>query len=461
MEIALANKDIERTVLGVSLNNPQAYYRVADTITADCFTTPFYGKVWGIMHGIMAGGETPDLMAVANALRMDGDTAGIAELAEIHADAGLSYQGADQYLIDLRDRRNVYLAVTEAQRQLTDPTYPTDEIMQTLSQSVGKVAEAADRGIAPLRDVLASIQSKAFDRMGSGEESGFNSGFAYIDRLGGLMKSDLTIVAGETSQGKTSFALALALNTAIDGNPVAVYTIEMGIGQCAARLLSMRTGLNGRRVLCSPLTNEEYSAMANGIIAMRDFPVYFDTARSAVLERVTASIRRLVLAKGIRVVVIDYLQLMSTKEKSGSETERIAFMTRTLKTLAVELDISIVLLSQLSRPEKGDHLPTLRRLRGSGAIEQDADNVFFVYRPEYFALTGEMQNPSYPDRWADVDTANTALVLHAKGRNVGVGGFVAGFDAQRTLFYDIPQDSLPQRSAPLPPAQRQEEEPPF
>lgn len=461
MEIALANKDIERTVLGVSLNNPQAYYRVADTITGDCFTTPFYGKVWGIMHGIMDGGETPDLMAVANALRMDGDTAGIVELSEIHTDAGLSYQGADQYLIDLRDRRNVYLAVTEAQRQLTDPTYPTDEIMQTLSQSVGKVAEAAGRGIAPLHDILASIQSKAFDRMGSGEEAGCNSGFVHIDRLGGLVKSDLTVVAGETSQGKTSFALALALNTAIDGNPVAVYSLEMSIDQCAARLLSMRTGLNGRRVLCSPLTNEEYSAMAHGIIGMRDFPVYFDTARSASLERVTASIRRLVLAKGIRVVVIDYLQLMSTKKKSGSETERIAFMSRTLKTLAVELDICIVLLSQLSRPEKGgDHLPTLRRLRGSGAIEQDADNVFFVYRPAYYEET-EGIRAAYPGRWADVDTMDTALIIHAKGRNVGIGGFVAGFDAQRTLFYDIPQDSLPQRSAPLPSAQRQEEEPPF
>ena len=193
MEIALANKDIERIVLGVSLNNPQAYYRVADTVTEDCFTTPFYGKVWGIMHGIMTGGETPDLMAVANALRMDGGTEGIAELAEIHADAGLSYQGADQYLIDLRDRRNVYLAVTEAQRRLTDPTYSTDEIMQTLSQSVGKVAEAADRGIASLRDVFSDIQSKAFDRMGSGEEAGFNTGFVQIDRLGGLVKSDLTI----------------------------------------------------------------------------------------------------------------------------------------------------------------------------------------------------------------------------------------------------------------------------
>lgn len=460
MEITLANKDIERTVLGVSLNNPQAYYRVADTITADCFTTPFYGKVWGIMHGIMAGGETPDLMAVANALQMDGETTGIAELAEIHADAGLSYQGADQYLIDLRDRRNVYLAVTEAQRQLTDPTYPTDEIMQTLSQSVGKVAEAADRGIAPLRDILASIQSKAFDRMGTQEESGFNTGFAYIDRLGGLVRSDLTIVAGETSQGKSSFALALALNTAIDGNPVAIYTVEMGIDQCAARLLSMRTGLNGRRVLYSPLSQEEYSAAVNGIVAMRDFPVYFDTSRSSVLERMTASIRRLVMAKGIKVVVIDYLQLLSTTKNKGNETERIGFMSRTFKQLAVELDICIVLLSQLSRTEKGDHLPTLRRLRGSGSIEQDADNVFFVYRPAYYEET-EGIRAAYPGRWADVDTKGTALILHAKGRNVGIGGFVAAFDAERTLFYDIPQDSLPQRSAPLPPAQRQEEEPPF
>ena len=249
MEIALANKDIERTVLGVSLNNPQAYYRVADTITGDCFTTPFYGKVWGIMHGIMTGGETPDLMAVANALRMDGGTEGIAELAEIHADAGLSYQGADQYLIDLRDRRNVYLAVTEAQRRLTDPTYSTDEIMQTLSQSVGKVAEAADRGIASLRDVFSDIQSKAFDRMGSGEEAGFNTGFVQIDRLGGLVKSDLTIVAGETSQGKTSFALALALNTAIDGNPVAVYSLEMSISERQYSSSSSNEGSSPRRIM--------------------------------------------------------------------------------------------------------------------------------------------------------------------------------------------------------------------
>lgn len=462
MEISLENKDIERTVLGVSLNNPQAYYQVADVIPADCFTTPFYARVWGIMHGIMEKGDAPDLVSVSNVLQMEGETSRVVELSEISADAGFSYQGTERYLLDLLDRRRLFSVMQEGLRQLTDPTYPTEETMQTLTRTISGISEAAAKDVVSLGEVLADMQAKAFDRMSNGEEAGYNTGFLYIDRLGGLMPSDLDIVAGETSQGKTSFALALALNTAIDGNPVAVYTLEMGIDQCAARLLSMRTGLNGRRVLSSPLTHEEYSGMAGGIVGMRGFPVYFDTNRSTVLERITASIRRLVFAKGIRVAVVDYLQLISSDRRSLSPVDTITHITRTFKRLAVELGICVVLLSQLSRPEKGgDHLPTLRRLRGSGSIEQDADNVLFVYRPAYFTETEGLTNAAYPGRWSDVDTTNTALVIHAKGRNVGVGGFVSGFDAQRTLFYDIPQDSLPKRDTSALPATRQDEEPPF
>ena len=427
MEIALANKDIERTVLGVSLNNPQAYYRVADTITGDCFTTPFYGKVWGIMHDIMTGGETPDLMAVANALRMDGGTEGIAELAEIHADAGLSYQGADQYLIDLRDRRNVYLAVTEAQRHLTDPTYPTDEIMQTLSQSVGKVAEAADRGIAPLRDVLASIQAKAFDRMGSGEEAGFNSGFVHIDRLGGLVKSDLTIVAGETSQGKTSLALSMAAHAA---RPAAYYSLEMRSEQLAARLLAMDTGVPVRDLQGRPLPAPALQRVEQGVERLGGLPLLFDDRCTSNLDTITASIRAMHARHGIEGVVIDYLQILTVNRAEANKEQQMAEAARRLKNLARELGIWVVALSQLNRDTPGTP-PVLARLRDSGQIAEAADVVMLIYRPEAYGCR-------YPYPFADRPTAGTAMIDVAKGRNVGTFRFITAWDAATTRFGDAP-----------------------
>ena len=259
------------------------------------------------------------------------------------------------------------------------------------------------------------------------------TGFRHIDERGGFFPSDLVVIAAESSQGKTSFAMDIAVNIAKDGVPVAVYTMEMRKAQLSTRVLAQETKINSRLIMGERLNSDEVERINKTIARLRNLPVYFDESSTTSINTIYFSIRTLARRMGVKMVVVDYLQILSTNQKVVNLEAFYGEVTRRLKNLAKDLNICIVLLSQLSRGYDTVE-PSLSRLRGSGQINEAADMTFLIYRPEYYGK-------HYTGTFAMIDPKGTALIECAKGRNVGTYSFVCGFDAEHTHFYD--EENLP------------------
>ncbi|MGL5938228.1 MAG: replicative DNA helicase, partial [Phocaeicola sp.] len=258
--------------------------------------------------------------------------------------------------------------------------------------------------------------------------TGTCTGFEYIDSRGGLQGSDLIIVAGQTSNGKTSFANAIILNALKKDEAIFFLSMEMTSKQVAARLAAMECGISSKQLLYGKLTNEQISKFDKGLVSLLRKPLYFDDKNTATIENILSSIRYMVAKHDVKGVVIDYLGLIKFG-KSGTKEQAVGDAARDLKNLAKELDIWIVVLVQLNR-NTTEPIPTLDRLRDSGQIAEAADMVILVYRPEIY-------NKQYPTPHKDVSTRNTAQITIAKGRNVGIGSFICGFIPELTKFYEL------------------------
>ena len=257
-------------------------------------------------------------------------------------------------------------------------------------------------------------------------------GLKGIDERGGLHTTDLTIIAGETSMGKTSLALTFALNAATAGVGVGVVTLEMSVMQLAARMVSGDAQVSSSDILYKRLGADDYNRVGAAVERTGTLPMWFNRKAQSV-AKICAWIRQLAYRKKAKLFVIDYLQLISMG-KIDNRVQEIGDICATLKRLAGEIDVSIILLSQLSRDRMNPY-PSLARLRGSGEIESNADNVIFVYRPEYYKTEGK--NLAYKDRFANVSTNGTAEIIVAKGRNTGTTSFIAAYEKQYTRFSDL------------------------
>ena len=230
-------------------------------------------------------------------------------------------------------------------------------------------------------------------------------------------------------------ALDFCMNAARQGYAVAFYSTEMLSTQLTARLLAAKTGISSRIMQQSPLSPEQMKKYDEAIREVEALSIFFDDTSTLSVEKISSSIRSLVRKQGVKVAFIDYLQVLQTNEKSLNRTEEQFFgvVARKFKNLAKELQITIVLLSQIAR-SKDTTEPTLSRIRGSGQITEAADVVLLIYRPEVYGK-------NYSDHRINVSPEGTAQIKLAKGRNIGTGDFICGFDAATTHFYDL--DTIP------------------
>jgi replicative DNA helicase len=257
---------------------------------------------------------------------------------------------------------------------------------------------------------------------------GTGTGISKFDEFsGGLQSSDLIVIAGETSQGKTSLALTMAKNAAMNFNAkVVFYSLEMSKIQLTARLMAQETEVNSKRILVYPLNDETVKRISEKTWKLAGSSIYFDDNISTNAESIYRSIRMMSKKYGINIVVIDYLQLMSG-DKSSTKEQQTGAIVNTLKSIAKDLNICVILLSQLSRSDSPE--PSLRRLRDSGQIEQAADIVIFTYRPEVYGR-------EYPKEFREFTPYDTAMIDVAKGRNIGITRFIVSFKKETTLYYD-------------------------
>lgn len=406
------------------------YFRVAmDSLTADDFSDAFCQDCFTVMLSLAQRGTSVDAASVYVEAQRLGIKLDNAKLFESETDLGYPPELIN-YLAELASRRKMYDKMLISMDAILDYAIPLEETLSDLKTTTELIVKAND-DVIHIAEVGTKLLKECEQRYNGDDMPGIMSGFSYIDNKGGLQPSDLNIIAGRTSHGKSSFAMSIALNVSRSGTPVAVYSLEMSLKQLASRLTSITSGVNASRIQFQRLSYGEFDLVLKGAYDVMSQPIYFDRKNPKRFRAIESSIRRLVMYKQVKCVIIDYIQLIVTEDKDT----RIAMsnISNTLKSLAVELDICIIALSQLSRNTQGSSdVPSISQMKESAAIEQAADNIYMVYRPE-------INRKAFPDMsqvWSKYDTHNMALVINGKSRNNAIGEFLTNFNPDTTLFSD-------------------------
>lgn len=425
----------EQYVIGSLLVDPTAYTLVSQYLDEDCFYDPICRDIWKAVDNMGKQGMPIDVISVSAELSKQKSNVTALDLmnisAQIASSAHVEYHAIR--LQDLGRRRKLWVVGQQLSKVGLSEEILTADAHQEAIESIGGVFEKAD-GVFTLDDAMNSLNEiMVKNATVGGVTTGTKTGMERFDEKGGLQKSDLIIVAGETSQGKTSLALCMTRHAIENGAKVAFYSMEMTKEQLTARLLSAKTNIPANNILYSgSLAPSEIRMIDDARGKLPGENLFFDDKSTSNIDSILLSIRMLKLQKDIDGAVVDYLQILNVNSRSTSFSREQAMgdAARRFKNLAKELNIWIIALSQLSRDSNCPE-PNLNRLRDSGQIGEAADVVILVYRAEYY-------NRAYPapfDNKDDYPTDGTAMIDVAKGRNIGTFKFFMGFNKNTTNFF--------------------------
>lgn len=425
----------EQYVIGSLLVDPTAYTLVSQYLDEDCFYDPMCRDIWKAVDNMGKQGMPIDVISVSAELSKQKSNVTALDLmnisAQIASSAHVEYHAIR--LQDLGRRRKLWVVGQQLSKVGLSEEILTADAHQEAIESIGGVFEKAD-GVFTLNDAMNSLNEiMVKNATVGGVTTGTKTGMERFDEKGGLQKSDLIIVAGETSQGKTSLALCMTRHAIENGAKVAFYSMEMTKEQLTARLLSAKTNIPANNILYSgSLAPSEIRMIDDARGKLPGENLFFDDKSTSNIDSILLSIRMLKMQKDIDGAVVDYLQILNVNSRSTSfsREQAVGDAARRFKNLAKELNIWIIALSQLSRDSNCPE-PNLNRLRDSGQIGEAADVVILVYRAEYY-------NRAYPapfDNKDDYPTDGTAMIDVAKGRNIGTFKFFMGFNKNTTNFF--------------------------
>lgn len=425
----------EQYVIGSLLVDSTAYTLVSQYLDEDCFYDPMCRDIWKAVDNMGKQGMPIDVISVSAELSKQKSNVTALDLmnisAQIASSAHVEYHAIR--LQDLGRRRKLWVVGQQLSKVGLSEEILTADAHQEAIESIGGVFEKAD-GVFTLDDAMNSLNEiMVKNATVGGVTTGTKTGMERFDEKGGLQKSDLIIVAGETSQGKTSLALCMTRHAIENGAKVAFYSMEMTKEQLTARLLSAKTNIPANNILYSgSLAPSEIRMIDDARGKLPGENLFFDDKSTSNIDSILLSIRMLKMQKDIDGAVVDYLQILNVNSRSTSFSREQAMgdAARRFKNLAKELNIWIIALSQLSRDSNCPE-PNLNRLRDSGQIGEAADVVILVYRAEYY-------NRAYPapfDNKDDYPTDGTAMIDVAKGRNIGTFKFFMGFNKNTTNFF--------------------------
>lgn len=435
--------DIEEAVLGALMLEQNALTAVIDILKPEIFYRDAHQIIFSAIQRLFAKLEPVDILTVTNELKKSGNlemvggayyisqlTSRVASAANIEYHSRILHQ---KYI-----QRELIRISSEISREAFEDSM---DVLDLLDKAEGSLFTLGDRNFR--RDYLGmeDLVGEAIREIEVAKDHatglrGVPSGFSALDRLtAGWQKSDFIVIAARPGMGKTAFVLSMARNIAIDWKkPVAIFSLEMSALQLVTRLISSETLLSADKLKKGNLENHEWEQLNTKIKELVDAPIYIDDSAGLSLFELRAKCRRLKAQHKIEMVIIDYIQLMSLGEVKGNREQEISTISRSLKSLAKELDIPVIALSQLNRSVEtrtGSKRPILSDLRESGAIEQDADLVMFIYRPEYYKL----------DLFENGDpTAGMADLIVAKHRNGALDDIRLRFIARYAKFVDLDVD---------------------
>lgn len=430
--VPLNDKACEDVLVGSILADNNAFNSVRDILSDDCFFDNFNKAVYRAIIAVTEQGNVADIISVKAELeskRVQFDLMALMSLTD-HYTINLR-----QYALRLKDLATRRRLTQIAQRLLINSYTEENPIEQVTQQTTDDIAALFSSDVSEvmvLRDGIKKVNTIINQNLQDTHQlTGSPTGFEELDKkMGGLQCSDLTIIAAESSIGKTSLSLSIALNAAKYGEKIAVYSMEMKAEQLTARIMAMESGVSSSNILYARLDGGQLQQIEKGVGKIENLNIFFDDRSTSSIDTILSSIRYMVMKYKVKGAIIDYLQILNVNMKNVNKEQAMGDVARRLKNIAKELDIWVIALSQLSR-DKENPIPTLARLRDSGQIAEAADNVILIYRPEFY---GKL---SYPSDFASASVQGTALIHLAKGRNVGTTKFICGFSAPTTLFYNL------------------------
>ena len=438
------NTEAEQCMLGCLMLDKDAIVKVVDFIKAEDFYNGKHQDIYQAMAELYERSNPIDILSVSarlkekNKLEDIGGSAYLTSLINTVPTATHVYNYA-KIVRQKKILRDLISASEEIGLSAFNESEEVDILLDKAEKTVFGIGQRSlTQQFLPIRDIL----SGTFERLdeltkNAGQMRGVPTGFTDMDKiLGGLQNSDLVILAARPSMGKTSLALDIARNVAVlENKPVGLFSLEMSKDQLANRLLASLANINLWNLLNARLTGDDYSRLQHAMGSLSDAPLYIDDAGSVNILQMRAMARRLQANKGLSLIVIDYLQLMEPMNRFASPVQQVTENSRALKMLAKELNVPVLVLSQLSRAVEArvPQIPRLADLRESGAIEQDADVVMMIYREDKYNENSLQKN--------------IAKVLIEKHRNGPTGGLDLYFDEQRVSFRNLEKGEYDGQSA--------------
>ena len=434
--------DLEEAVLGALMIDKKGLDEVIDILEPEYFYKPEHQELYRVVKDLFNNSQPIDILTVSQALRKAGT---------------LNKVGGDVYLVQLSQKvsnaahiefhsriiqqKFIQRRLIEVSSQIIDKSYDeTTDVFDLLDTAENKLFEITNGNIKKASEKASRLVAQAIEKIKKVSQqkglSGVPTGFTKIDNLtAGFQKSDLIILAARPGMGKTAYVLSMAKNMAIQyKRGVAVFSLEMSSVQLITRLISGETGISSEKLRKATLAEHEWEQLYTKVKTLEEAPIYIDDTPAISVFDLRAKCRRLVSQHNVECIIIDYLQLMTAGSgHNGNREQEISIISRSLKSIAKELDVPVIALSQLSRAVEtrgGSKRPLLSDLRESGAIEQDADIVCFIYRPEYYGLT------EWDDEEGTPCTGQAEFIV-AKHRNGGLDNIRLRFIGEQAKFDNL------------------------
>ncbi len=444
--------ELEEAVLGAMLLEKEAVNEAIDVLNPDVFYKDAHCRIFEAIKEIFERSEPIDILTVTNELRSMGKLEFVGGAYFISQLTNRVASGANvEYHARIIVQKYLQRQLIRLSSEIVKEAYEdTTDVFELLDSAESKLFQVAEGNIRKNFDQVGDLVKEAVKGIHEAQQqedgvNGVESGFIKLDRLtSGWQPSDLIIMAARPGMGKTAFVLSMARNTAVHfGRGVGLFSLEMSSLQLVNRLIASETELSAENLRKGDLREDQWQQLNAKVETLMDAPIYIDDTPALSVFELRAKCRRLVSQHGVELIIVDYLQLMTAGGDQGNREQEISTISRSIKSIAKELNVPIIALSQLNRtPETrgGDKRPQLSDLRESGAIEQDADIVSFIYRPEYYGL----------NEWDDdgTPTQGQAELIVAKHRNGALDNVRLRFIPHLAKFEDLPED-MDQNPAPL------------
>lgn len=433
--------ELEKAVLGALLIQNDAIFSIISFLRPESFYESGHQEIFRSITNLATNHKPVDIITVAH---------------ELKSRDQLDIVGGEVYLAELTDRvatashlefhsrlvhqkyiqRELIKSASEIQRRSYDDSEDVEKLINFAESEIFNLSQGNINNETLQINVVLDKALNAIEEASKNKNKllGVPSGFSKIDRTtAGWQPSDLIIIAARPSMGKTAFVLSMARNMAVDHErPVAIFSLEMSSLQLVTRLISAESEISGEKIRIGDLKEFEWEQLERKVKSLESAPIFIDDTPAISIFELRAKCRRLVRNHHIQAIIIDYLQLMTTgTDMKGNREQEVSTISRSLKAIAKELNLPVIALSQLNRSveaRSGDKRPQLSDLRESGAIEQDADMVLFIHRPEYYGITADGDGKSL---------LNLAEIIIAKHRNGATGSNWLKFRKEYAKFVDI------------------------